>query len=113
MFLTVIIFVAILVILILIHELGHFIVAKLCGVKVEEFAFGFPPRLFSLNFHGTRYSFNLIPLGGYVSLLGEFPECLAENFHHCYRGADEFLVSDYCFNHRFSNRHGAFGFRSS
>ncbi|MFA6492925.1 MAG: M50 family metallopeptidase [Patescibacteria group bacterium] len=71
MFLTIIIFVAILVILILIHEFGHFIAAKLNGIKVEEFAFGFPPRLFSKIYHGTRYAFNLIPLGGYVSLLGE------------------------------------------
>lgn len=71
MFLVILIFVAILVILILIHELGHFIVAKLNGVKVEEFAFGFPPRLISWRFHGTRYSLNLIPLGGYVNLLGE------------------------------------------
>lgn len=71
MFLTIIIFIAILVILILIHEFGHFLVAKAIGVKVKEFAFGFPPRLFSIVRKGTRYSFNLIPLGGYVSLLGE------------------------------------------
>lgn len=71
MILTIVIFIAILAILVLIHEFGHFIVAKLMGVKVEEFAFGFPPRLFSKKYHGTRYSFNLIPLGGYVSLLGE------------------------------------------
>ena len=44
MFLTILIFIAILAILILIHEFGHFIVAKLLKVKVEEFAFGFPPR---------------------------------------------------------------------
>lgn len=71
MFLTIIIFIAILAILILIHEFGHFVAAKLMGVKVKEFAFGFPPRLFWKNYHGTRYSFNAIPLGGYVSLLGE------------------------------------------
>lgn len=71
MVLTIIIFIAILVILILIHEFGHFIVAKLNGVKVKEFAFGFPPRLFSIKKGETRYSFNLIPLGGYVNLLGE------------------------------------------
>jgi regulator of sigma E protease len=71
MILTILIFVAILVILILIHEFGHFVVAKLVGVKVREFAFGFPPRLFSVIKKGTRYSLNLIPLGGYVSLLGE------------------------------------------
>src|SRR3990167_8432090 len=71
MLLTILIFVAILIILILIHELGHFLIAKATGVKVKEFAFGFPPRLFSVVKNGTRYSFNLIPLGGYVSLLGE------------------------------------------
>lgn len=71
MFLTIVIFWAILVILILIHEFGHFLVAKLNGVKVKEFAFGFPPRLFSIKKRETRYSFNLIPLGGYVNLLGE------------------------------------------
>jgi len=71
MILTIVIFVAILVVIILIHEFGHFIVAKLNGVQVKEFAFGFPPRLFSVTRGGTRYSFNLIPLGGYVNLLGE------------------------------------------
>lgn len=71
MFLTIVIFVAILIILILIHEFGHFLIAKATGVKVKEFAFGFPPRLFSVVKNGTRYSLNLIPLGGYVSLLGE------------------------------------------
>jgi len=71
MFLTIVIFVIILIILILIHEFGHFMMAKINKVKVEEFAFGFPPRLFSIKRHGTRYSFNLIPLGGYVSLLDE------------------------------------------
>lgn len=71
MLISILTFVAILVILILIHEFGHFIIAKAVGVKVQEFAFGFPPRLFSIVRGGTRYSFNLIPLGGYVSLLGE------------------------------------------
>jgi len=71
MLLTIVIFIAILIVLILIHELGHFLVAKLSGVKVKEFAFGFPPRLFSFKRGETQYSFNLIPLGGYVSLLGE------------------------------------------
>ena len=71
MFLTIIIFIAILVVLILVHGLGHFFVENLNGVVVKEFVFGFPPRLFSIKRNGTRYSFNLIPLGGYVSLLGE------------------------------------------
>lgn len=71
MLFTIFIFVVILVILVLVHEAGHFLVAKLCGVKVKEFAFGFPPRIISTVKKGTRYSINLIPLGGYVSLLGE------------------------------------------
>jgi len=58
-------------ILILVHELGHFLVAKLFKVKVEEFGIGFPPRLFSKKKGETRYSFNLLPLGGFVRLYGE------------------------------------------
>lgn len=65
------IFILILGVLIFVHELGHFITAKLAGVKVEEFAFGFPPRIFSIRHKETRYSINLFPLGGYVKLLGE------------------------------------------
>jgi len=58
-------------IIILIHELGHFLTAKFFGVKVEEFGIGFPPRLFSKKFGETRYSFNVLPFGGFVRLLGE------------------------------------------
>ena len=58
-------------VLIFVHELGHFLVAKLIGVKVEEFAFGFGPRLFAKKSGETEYRINLIPLGGYVKLLGE------------------------------------------
>ncbi len=58
--------------LILIHEFGHFIVAKLCGICVEEFGFGFPPRLFSKRFGETLYSINLLPFGGFVRMEEEF-----------------------------------------
>lgn len=68
---AVIIFVIILGLLVLVHEFGHFIVAKKSGMLVEEFGFGFPPRLFSFQKGETRYSFNLIPLGGFVKILGE------------------------------------------
>lgn len=68
---TVIIFLLILSILILIHEFGHFIVAKKAGVKVEEFALGFPPRIISKRIGETRYSINALPIGGYVHLFGE------------------------------------------
>jgi len=68
---AILVFIALLAVLILVHELGHFLMAKKEGVKVEEFAFGFPPRLWSKKIKGTVYSLNLIPLGGYVRLYGE------------------------------------------
>ena len=74
MILTIIVFIIILGLLIFVHELGHFLAAKYTGVKVEEFAFGFPPRLLSKVHKGTRYSINAIPLGGYVKLFGEEEE---------------------------------------
>jgi regulator of sigma E protease len=63
--------VPILGILMIAHEFGHFITAKRSGIVVEEFAIGFPPRLFSFVRGGVRYSLNLIPLGAYVKMLGE------------------------------------------
>jgi regulator of sigma E protease len=69
--LTLIVFVLVLGVLIFVHEAGHFVAARLFGVKVEEFAFGFPPTLFSRKRRGTKFMINAIPLGGYVKLLGE------------------------------------------
>ena len=57
--------------LVLIHEGGHFIVAKMCKVKVNEFAIGFGPTLISMQKGETKYALHLIPLGGFVSLEGE------------------------------------------
>lgn len=71
MFITLIVFIVILGLLIFVHEFGHFITAKRAGIKVEEFAFGFPPRLFSIKKGVTNYTLNLIPFGGYVKMLGE------------------------------------------
>ena len=68
---TVAAFIGILVVLVLVHELGHFIVAKRAGITVEEFGIGFPPRIASATWRGTRYSLNWIPLGGFVRMLGE------------------------------------------
>jgi regulator of sigma E protease len=68
---TVAAFIAILVVLVLVHELGHYITAKASGITVEEFGIGFPPRIASITWHGTRYSLNWIPLGGFVRMLGE------------------------------------------
>lgn len=68
---TLIAFLIILGLLIFVHEAGHFIAAKLSGVKVEEFAFGFPPRLVCKKRGDTNYCINLFPVGGYVKMLGE------------------------------------------
>ena len=58
-------------IMVLVHEFGHFALAKLCGVRVEAFALGFGTRLFGVIYHGTDYRVNLLPLGGYVKMAGE------------------------------------------
>ncbi|MBP7832763.1 MAG: RIP metalloprotease RseP [Candidatus Levybacteria bacterium] len=71
MIVTIIAFVVILSILVLIHELGHFLVAKKLGIKVEEFGIGFPPRVFGIRRGETLYSINLLPVGGFVKLFGE------------------------------------------
>lgn len=68
---SILVFIIILAILVLVHELGHFLAAKKSGVLVEEFGFGFPPRIFSITWNKTIYSINLIPLGGFVKVYGE------------------------------------------
>jgi regulator of sigma E protease len=57
--------------IIFVHEFGHFISARKSGMNVEEFGFGFPPRLFAVKKGNTVYSLNLIPLGGFVKIKGE------------------------------------------
>ncbi len=57
--------------LVLVHEFGHFITAKWAGIRVEEFAIGFPPRIFSIKRGETTYSINLLPIGGFVRMPGE------------------------------------------
>lgn len=68
---SIILFILILGVLIFVHELGHFLVAKKSGIRVDEFAVGFPPRIISWIRNGTKYSLNLIPVGGYVKIFGE------------------------------------------
>ncbi len=72
--LTAILFLLILSILVFVHELGHFLFAKLFKVRVDEFAIGFPPRIFSFKKGETTYALNALPLGGYVKIHGENPE---------------------------------------
>lgn len=71
MLLTAVIFFLILSVLILVHELGHFLTAKKLGIKVEEFGFGLPPRIFGVKKGETLYSLNWLPIGGFVKLFGE------------------------------------------
>jgi len=67
-------FIVLIGVMVIVHELGHFIVAKLCGVRVEAFSFGFGPRLFGFKYGETDYKVCLLPLGGFVKMTGESPE---------------------------------------
>ncbi|MDP3800139.1 MAG: site-2 protease family protein [bacterium] len=71
---TILIFFIVLSVLVLAHEYGHYITAKRAGAKVEEFGFGFPPKVFSIKRGDTVFSFNLIPFGGFVRIFGESGE---------------------------------------
>ncbi|MEI6266894.1 MAG: site-2 protease family protein [bacterium] len=62
--------------LVFVHELGHFVAAKLVGVEVKTFAFGFPPRIWSKKYKDTVYAINALPLGGYCTLRGQDEENL-------------------------------------
>jgi len=68
---TILVFLVILFVVILVHELGHFFTAKLAGVGVKELGLGFPPRLFGIKRGETIYSVNLLPLGGFCRMAGE------------------------------------------
>lgn len=70
---TILLFVVILSILVILHELGHFIVAKKAGIGVEEFGLGLPPRIYGKKIGETIYSLNILPFGGFVKLVGEDP----------------------------------------
>jgi len=74
MILTALVFLIILTLLVFAHELGHFSVARLFGVAVEEFGFGLPPRIWGKKVGGTVYSVNALPIGGFVKLAGEDDE---------------------------------------
>ncbi len=74
MFTTILLFLAILSVLVFVHELGHFLVARKMGMKVDEFGFGFPPRAWGIKRGDTLYSLNWIPMGGFVKIKGESGE---------------------------------------
>ncbi|GBD10470.1 Putative zinc metalloprotease [bacterium HR23] len=68
---TILLFVGILAVLVLVHELGHYLTARALGIRVLEFGVGYPPRLVGIRWGETVYSLNLLPLGGFVRLEGE------------------------------------------
>jgi regulator of sigma E protease len=70
-FVSVLSFIVLITIMVLVHEMGHFIVAKLCGVRVERFSIGFPPRLFGFRIGETDYCLSATLAGGYVKMTGE------------------------------------------
>ncbi len=71
---TVLYFVITLGVLVFVHEFGHFITAKLCGMRVDRFSIGFPPRAFGKVFGDTDYCVSWIPIGGYVKIAGMIDE---------------------------------------
>ncbi len=71
MLLSILTFIPIIALLIFVHEMGHFLTAKAYGVQVDEFGFGYPPRLAGVRWGETLYSINLLPLGGFVRMVGE------------------------------------------
>ncbi len=68
---SVLIFLGVLFVLVLVHELGHFMTAKWMGMRVDEFGIGFPPKIFGIKRGETLYSFNIFPIGGFVKIFGE------------------------------------------
>ncbi len=67
-------FLVLLTILVFVHEMGHYLVARRCGVRIEVFSIGFGPEICGWNDrHGTRWRFSAIPIGGYVKMFGEQP----------------------------------------
>ena len=70
-FVSTVAFIVLVGLMVVVHEFGHFIVAKLCGVRVEAFSVGFGPRLFGVKYGDTDYKICLLPLGGFVKMTGE------------------------------------------
>ena len=87
---AILIFFIILSVLVIVHELGHFSVAKLFGIRVDEFGLGYPPRAKKLfKWKGTQFSLNWLPFGGFVKIFGEDPveeETSSDSFQYKNRG---------------------------
>lgn len=100
--LTIMLFILVLGVLVCIHEFGHFIAAKWSGVRVDEFGFGFPPRILGVTWRGTLYSINIVPLGGFVRIKGIAGEEIEEvdpdkheSKRHRLHDADSFAIQPF------------------
>ncbi|MEZ4104519.1 MAG: site-2 protease family protein [Candidatus Paceibacterota bacterium] len=76
---SIILFLLVLFVLILVHEWGHFIMAKKTGMRVDEFGIGFPPKMFGIKKGETEYTFNALPIGGFVRIFGENLEAIPDS----------------------------------
>ncbi len=91
-------FVAVLTVLVFVHELGHYLVARWCGVRIETFSIGFGPELFGwYDRAGTRWKFSAVPLGGYVKMFGDADPSSQPGAHLADMSADDRAVS---FHHK-------------
>ena len=84
---TILIFILVLAVLIFVHELGHFLAARACGIRVDAFKLGFGPKIITWSKGETEYGINWIPFGGYVKIFGENPDeasMTGEEFHRSF-----------------------------
>jgi len=89
-------FLALLTVLVFVHEYGHYIIARWCGVRVEVFSIGFGPELFGrTDSHGTRWKVSAIPLGGYVKMFGQGGNLLEGEAGKAMSEADRKVAFDY------------------
>ena len=89
-------FLLLLTILVFVHEMGHYLIARLCGVRVEVFSIGFGPELFGRNdAHGTRWKFSAIPLGGYVKMFGQGANLLEGEAGHALTPEERAVAFDH------------------
>jgi regulator of sigma E protease len=89
-------FLALLTVLVFVHEFGHYKVARWCGVKVEVFSIGFGPELFGrTDSHGTRWKVSVIPLGGYVKMFGQGANLLEGEAGKAMSASDRLVAFDY------------------
>lgn len=89
----ILIFVLALSVLVLVHELGHFLAAKITGVRVDEFGLGLPPRIIGKKKWGTTWSLNWLPIGGFCKLFGEDPTTATQSDGQVHKNNKDSFIS--------------------